>query len=74
MLNGMGWKTALNTDLKTPASYAETGLVKYQQGDAVLKSCSVFLILAVHKIGILSRHSGMCLCWHKSTSKTNNSG
>lgn len=53
MLNGMRWKTALNVNPKTSASYAETGLVKYQQGNAVLKSCNAFLILAVHKIDIL---------------------
>jgi len=51
MLNGIGWKTALNFNPKTSASYAGAGLVKYQQGN-VLKSYNAFLILAVYKIGI----------------------
>lgn len=65
MLNGMRWKTALNVNPKTSASYAETGLVKYQQGNAVLKSCNAFLILAVHKIDILFWDSGNVPLWVK---------
>lgn len=42
MLNGMGCKTALNVNPKTSASYAEICLVKYQQGNAVLKSSNAF--------------------------------
>lgn len=53
MLNGMGWKTALNINPKTFASDVKTGLVKHQQGNAVLKSCNAFWILAVQKISLL---------------------
>lgn len=49
MLDSVGWKTALNVNPKTSASYAEN----YQQGNAVLKTCNAFLTLAVHKVGIL---------------------
>lgn len=49
MLDSVGWKTALNVNPKTSASDAE----KYQQGNAVVKSCNAVLTLAVHKVGIL---------------------
>lgn len=57
-VNGMGWNSPLNIDPKSSVSYAEAGLVKYQQCTSVLMSCNAFLILAVHKNGLLPKGSG----------------
>lgn len=57
MLTSMGWKTAVNVNPKTSASSAEAGLVKYQPGNAALKSCNTFLML-VSSVEILET----CLC------------
>lgn len=60
-VNGMGWNSALHINPKTSASCAEPGLGKYQQSNAVLKSCKAFLILALET----------CPCEVKSTDTNN---